>query len=80
MPRGSSSNAVRFWAVVIVVLVADVLSKAWAEASLLRYSARPVIGEWLQLRLVYNPGAAFGLYLGDYSRWKIGRASCRERV
>ena len=68
MPR-SSTNAVRFWSVVIVVLVADVITKAWAEASLLRYSARPVVGEWLQLRLVYNPGAAFGLYLGSYSRW-----------
>ena len=69
MPRSSSPNALRFWAVVIVVLVADVITKAWAEASLLRYAARPVIGEWLQLRLVYNPGAAFGLYLGSYSRW-----------
>ena len=68
MPSGST-NAVRFWAVVIVVLVADVITKAWAEASLLRYSAQPVLGEWLQLRLVYNPGAAFGLYLGPYSRW-----------
>ena len=68
MPRGST-NAVRFWAVVVVVLVADVVTKAWAEASLMRYAPRPVVGEWLQLRLVYNPGAAFGLYLGEYSRW-----------
>ena len=29
----------------------------------------PVFGDWLHLRLVYNPGAAFGLHLGEHSRW-----------
>jgi signal peptidase II len=29
----------------------------------------PVFGEWLRFALVYNPGAAFGLHLGPYSRW-----------
>ena len=29
----------------------------------------PVIGEWLRFTLVYNPGAAFGLHVGQYSRW-----------
>jgi signal peptidase II len=69
MPRGST-NVVRFWAVVGTILVADVITKAVAEATLMpRFSARQVIGEWVQFRLVYNPGAAFGLYLGDFSRW-----------
>ena len=27
------------------------------------------IGETVRLTLVYNPGAAFGLHLGPYSRW-----------
>ncbi len=69
MPR-SSANAVRFWSVAVVVLVADIVTKAIAERTLLpRYSVREVIGDWVQFRLVYNPGAAFGLYLGAYSRW-----------
>jgi signal peptidase II len=68
MPR-SSTNAVRFWAVVVTVLVVDVITKAIAETTLLRHAPRQVFGDWLQLRLVYNPGAAFGLHLGDYSRW-----------
>jgi len=29
----------------------------------------PVIGELFQLRLVYNPGAAFGIHVGAWSRW-----------
>ena len=28
-----------------------------------------IIGEFFQLRLVYNPGAAFGINVGAYSRW-----------
>jgi signal peptidase II len=28
-----------------------------------------VVGEWIRLRLVYNEGAAFGLHLGEHSRW-----------
>ena len=31
--------------------------------------ACPVFGDWFQLRLVYNQGAAFGLHLGPFSRW-----------
>ena len=27
------------------------------------------LGDWFQLRLVYNQGAAFGLHVGPYSRW-----------
>jgi signal peptidase II len=28
-----------------------------------------VLGEWLRFTLVYNPGAAFGLHVGEHSRW-----------
>jgi signal peptidase II len=28
-----------------------------------------IIGDSVRLTLVYNPGAAFGLHLGSYSRW-----------
>ena len=43
-------------------------------------------GEWFQLRLVYNQGAAFGLHLGPYSRWIFlglavgGRRACSTRM
>jgi signal peptidase II len=46
----------------ITKLVAvDVLSPA--------YLPTKVIGDWVRFTLVYNPGAAFGLHLGAYSRW-----------
>ncbi len=52
-----------------IVLFLDVISKAVAVAVLSPAGIpRPVVGEWLRLALVYNPGAAFGFSLGPYSR------------
>jgi signal peptidase II len=47
------------WAAGLIVL--DQATKFWAETTLERGVGIPVIGEWIQWRLVYNPGAAFGI-------------------
>jgi signal peptidase II len=66
----SRSNAALFWPVLLVVLVADVVTKAIAERALLpRGIPHDVLGSWFRFTLVYNPGAAFGLNLGPQSRW-----------
>ena len=65
----SRSNAALFWPVLLVILVVDVITKAIAERELLRGIPQEVLGNALRLRLVYNPGAAFGLDLGPQSRW-----------
>lgn len=57
-----------FWLVVVGVVVADYITKLVAVANLGRVPVR-VVGDTLLLRLVYNPGAAFGIYVGDHSRW-----------
>ena len=58
------------WTVLLAVVAIDLATKSLA-ASLLPPNgmAQPIIGDVLKFALVYNPGAAFGLYLGDYSRW-----------
>ncbi len=58
-----------FWAAAAVTVVLDLITKVIAEATLLRTPGVSVFGDWFQLRLVYNQGAAFGLHLGPYSRW-----------
>jgi signal peptidase II len=65
----SAADRRLFWAAVGTILVLDIITKLVAEATLLRTTGVSVFGEWFQLRLVYNPGAAFGLHLGPYSRW-----------
>lgn len=56
------------WTLVLAagVILLDQGSKFWAEATLEPGVGVPVIGELIQWRLVYNPGAAFGIG-GDYT-------------
>jgi signal peptidase II len=66
----SRGNAALFWPLLVVVLVVDVITKAIAERTLLpRGVPHEVLGTTVMLKLVYNPGAAFGLNLGPQSRW-----------
>ena len=54
--------------IVPAVLVADRLSKWWAEA-VLPGNPQEILGGLMPLTLAYNTGAAFGLSVGDDSRW-----------
>jgi signal peptidase II len=66
----SAADGMRlFWASALAVLAGDLITKRIVERELLPLPPVSVLGEWLQLRLVYNRGAAFGLDLGPYSRW-----------
>jgi signal peptidase II len=65
----SATEQRRFAGVVLVVLILDLATKLAAEVFLRRFVGVSIIGELFQLRLVYNPGAAFGINVGDYSRW-----------
>ena len=63
--------------VLLVVLVLDLITKAVAVATLAPSGvANPVFGDWFRFALVYNPGAAFGLHLGSYSRWIFMALTC----
>ncbi len=67
MPR---SKAFLFWPLAILIIIADRVSKYVAEQVLWpRNVPRIVFDDWFRWTLVYNPGAAFGLHLGPYSRW-----------
>jgi len=69
MQRGRA-NTPLFWTTLVVIVLTDIVTKAIAEYSLVPQRVpHEVIGEAVRLTLVYNPGAAFGLHLGDYSRW-----------
>lgn len=66
----SSGKGLMFGLVVAGIVATDRITKLVAERELWpRFVPREVIGEYLRWTLVYNPGAAFGLHLGQYSRW-----------
>ena len=58
-----------FWPVVAVIVVVDVVTKMIARTALVPFAPQQVVGDVLRLTLVRNQGAAFGLYLGEYSRY-----------
>lgn len=58
-----------FWPALILVYVADFLTKRLAVMELSpAYVPHHVIGDFFRLTLAYNQGAAMGLSLGGYSR------------
>lgn len=48
----------------VTVLVVDQLTKVWALENLDVGRWRPLLGDWIQLTLVFNPGAALSLGTG----------------
>ncbi|WP_067782874.1 signal peptidase II [Actinomyces vulturis] len=57
--KAPRSTALTMWGVAFAVLVADQLSKMWALSALADGHEQPLIGHFLTLVLVHNPGAAF---------------------
>ena len=69
--RAQPMNATKigvFVGVLTGVLALDVTTKLLVQQHLHLYQRIPIIGEYVQLTYIYNPGAAFGIQLGDYSR------------
>src|SRR5919112_691286 len=64
-PHASTARAPRLFAMVLalaaVLVAVDQLTKWWAVSELTGRAPIDVIGELLQLRLTYNPGAAFSI-------------------
>jgi signal peptidase II len=69
----SSRNRTLFWGVAAAVVVVDVVTK-WLAVRYLSpaHVPHPVIGDVVRLTLAYNPGAAFSMSLGPYSRYIFG--------
>ncbi len=67
MPSGAERLR-PFWALVALTVVCDRITKVFAD-QVLAVRSMHVIGDAVQLRLVHNQGAAFGLELGSWQRW-----------
>lgn len=53
----------------LFLIVVDQISKYIVQNSLPPYQPVEVIGDVFRLTFIYNPGAAFGLHVGDLSRY-----------
>ncbi|HZK06356.1 MAG TPA: signal peptidase II [Actinomycetaceae bacterium] len=52
------------FAIAVLIVTVDQLTKQWAINSLSESEARPFIGDLITFQLTFNPGAAFGLASG----------------
>ena len=52
-----------------VVMILDFITKRWALAALADGHRGELLGGLIPLQLAFNKGAAFGLSIGDDSRW-----------
>lgn len=79
-PTGAPSTAKAFDAqerrkftlyilLLLFIVVLDVMTKTMVQRTLVLYDPVPVVGDVFRLTYIYNPGAAFGLHLGAYSRF-----------
>jgi signal peptidase II len=69
----TSRNGRVFWTAAVVVIILDIVSKALAVHYLVpQHVPHSVLGDVVRLTLAYNPGAAFSMSLGDYSRYIFG--------
>jgi signal peptidase II len=50
------------------VIVADQITKWVVVHNMRLYTPMPVLGDFFRLTFIYNPGAAFGIHVGDWSR------------
>ncbi|MDQ2625298.1 MAG: signal peptidase II [Actinomycetota bacterium] len=63
-PRRTNRLVGAFALIAVLVFAADQLSKTWALANLTEGSWQELLGDWIQLTLVFNPGAALSLGTG----------------
>jgi signal peptidase II len=66
------NNGRVFWTAAVVIICLDLVTKVIAARRLSLHIPRQVVGNVVRLTLAYNPGAAFSMSLGDYSRYIFG--------
>lgn len=57
-----------FVGVVATVVAFDVGTKLMIQRTFRMYQQVDVVGEYVRLTYIHNPGAAFGIHVGEYSR------------
>lgn len=64
----SSGKGALFLAIIAAVVSTDFTTKMLVQRAFEPYDHVDVIGSYVRLTYIYNPGAAFGIHLGPYSR------------
>lgn len=69
---GAGGKAALYLGTVISVLVLDIVTKVIVQRTMVPYQPIPVWGDVFRLTYIFNRGAAFGMSLGEHSRYIFG--------
>jgi signal peptidase II len=69
-----------FWTAAIIVVVLDVITKTLAVKYLTPHVPTELVGNAVRFTLAFNPGAAFSMSLGSFSRYIFGALSAAALV
>jgi signal peptidase II len=64
-----TTKIILFAGVLSGVLLFDISTKLLVQKHFVLYQQMDIIGEYVRLTYIYNPGAAFGIQLGEHSRF-----------
>jgi len=67
-PAWTAEKALLLVGVLFAVLTLDVGTKLLVQRHFYLYQQVDIIGDYVRLTYIHNPGAAFGIHLGEYSR------------
>ena len=65
MARGKTGL---LFGILVTVVAFDVATKLLIQRTFRLYQQVDVVGDYVRLTYIHNPGAAFGIHLGEYSR------------
>src|SRR5690606_9362408 len=68
LQSANTSKLVLFLSIMAVIVLLDYVTKRLIQDNFHLYQQVEIIGDYLRLTFIYNPGAAFGIHLGPYSR------------
>lgn len=68
MQTWTATKALILAGVLVGVLLLDVSTKLLVQQHFYLYQQVDIVGEYVRLTYIHNPGAAFGIHLGEYSR------------
>ncbi len=57
-----------FFGILAPVVVVDFVTKYLVQQGMRPYQQIDIVGDYLRLTFIHNPGAAFGIHVGEYSR------------
>jgi signal peptidase II len=67
-PRTAGKDHGRFALLVLALAAADWFTKSLVQRFMEPYQQIDLIGDYVRLTYIFNPGAAFGIHLGEASR------------